>query len=304
MNESLRNQADREIRRVTWLGILINILLSILKGFVGLTTGSMGLFADGIHSLSDLATDAAVLLGVRYGSKEPDSEHPFGHGRMETFSAAIVAIILAVVGGGMIYAASQKIIKMHMFGQETATISMAVIWIALLSVISKEALYQITRITAVRCHSAAVYANAWHHRSDALSSVAVIIGAGSVRFFNYPHGDQLSAIAVGLMIIFVAARIFGDCIGEFSERAVDQQTIRQIETILSGQTQITQWHKLRTRRVGREIFLDVHILVDPQLQITEAHAISEKIETSLQTQLSRPVNVMIHIEPDLPELRR
>jgi cation diffusion facilitator family transporter len=300
----MTDQANREIRRVTWLGIVINITLTVLKVIVGMVTRSMGLFADGIHSLSDLATDAAVLLGVRYGSKEPDLEHPFGHGRMETFSAAVVALVLAIVGAGMIYAASMEIVRMNQRGQETVTISIAVIWIALLSVISKEALYQITRITAVRCHSAAVYANAWHHRSDALSSIAVIIGAAAVRFFNYPHGDQLAAIAVGLMIMLVAANIFGNCIGEFSERAVDKQTVKQIETILSGQPQIAQWHKLRTRSVGREIFLDVHILVNPELKITEAHTVSEKLESALQTQLSRPVNVMVHIEPDLPELRR
>ncbi len=304
MNNSAKDRDNREIRFVTWLGIYINIFLSVLKGIVGFAVGSMGLFADGIHSLSDLATDAAVLLGIRYGSKEPDLEHPFGHGRIETLSAMIVSVILAVVGAGMIYAASVKIVNVTRIGQKSITISTSVIWVAFLSVFLKEVLYQITRITALRCHSAAVYANAWHHRSDAFSSVAVIIGATAVRFFNYPHGDQLAAIAVGLMIIFVAIRIFGDCIGEISERAVDQQTIRQIETILSDQPQISQWHKLRTRSVGREIFLDVHILVNPELKITEAHAVSDKLETALQTQLTRPVNVMVHIEPDLPELRR
>lgn len=303
MNESV-HLGNRQLKRITYLGMGVNIILAVLKSIVGVAAGSIGLFADGIHSLSDLATDAAVLLGIRYGSKEPDSDHPFGHGRMETFSAAVVAIVLAVVGGGMIYKASMGILQMHRIGQETVTLPMSVIWIALLSVIAKEVLYQITRMTAVRCHSAAVYANAWHHRSDAFSSVAVMIGAAAVRFFNYPHGDQLAAIAVGLMIIFVAVRIFGDCIGEFSERSVDQQTIRQIETILAQQPRIAQWHKLRTRSVGREIFLDVHILVDPQLKITEAHAISDALETALHTQLSRPVNAVVHIEPNLPQMQR
>lgn len=303
MKESIL-QDNKQLQRVTYLGMVVNLALAVLKCVVGFVAGSIGLFADGIHSLSDLVTDAAVLVGIHFGSRGPDASHPFGHGRMETISAAVVAVVLAVVGGGMIYKAAVDIAQMHTVQQPDLTLPMSVIWIAFLSIVAKEALYQITRLVAVRCHSAAVYANAWHHRSDALSSVAVLAGAIAVRFFNYPHGDQLAAIAVGLMIIMVAAQIFGDCMSEFSERSVDKQTVHQIETILTQESRVAQWHKLRTRRVGREIFLDVHILVDPQLKITEAHAISEQLETSLHTLLSWPVNVMIHIEPNLPELQR
>lgn len=298
-------EGNLQIRRVTVFGMVVNLGLSILKGVVGWITGSLGLLADGVHSLSDLLTDAGVLLGIHFGSKEPDRAHPFGHGRMETFSTAFVAIFLALVGGGMIYEAARRIVQMHS-GQipETITISSAVLWVALLSVVAKELLYQATKIVAIRSHSAATYANAWHHRSDAFSSIAVLIGAAAVRFWQYPHGDQLAAIAVGIMIVLVAAQIMGGCIQEFAERSADQQTIGQIEKVISEQPEVAQWHKLRTRRVGREVFLDVHILVNPELKITEAHAVSKQLEKALHEQVTQPVNVIVHIEPDVPEERK
>jgi cation diffusion facilitator family transporter len=303
MIQPITQQNNAAIRRVTYWGMLINVVLSAFKSIGGLAVGSISLFADGIHSLSDLLTDVAVLVGVHFGSKEPDSEHPYGHGRLETFSTAFVAAILILVGCGMIYKASGDIARMHAEGIEKVTISTWVIWIALLSVISKEVLYQWTRIVAVRVNSSAVYANAWHHRSDALSSVAVIIGAIAVKF-GYPHGDQLGAIVVGIMIILVGIKVIDGCIREFSERAVDARTVEQIQTIIESEKRIRSWHKLRTRSVGREIFFDLHILVDPQLNITDAHEIAECLERSLHEQMSQPVNVMVHIEPDLPEMRK
>ncbi|HOQ05908.1 MAG TPA: cation diffusion facilitator family transporter [Anaerohalosphaeraceae bacterium] len=303
MNSNL--SADNpQIRRITLIGLWLNLFLSLLKAVVGFWAGSIGLVADAVHSLSDLLTDLAVLVGIHWGTKEPDSTHPFGHGRLETFSTAVIALVLGLVGGGMIYKAAVEIARLSASEHPASFMPLAVLWIAALSIISKEWLYQITRRTAIRCHSTTLYANAWHHRSDAFSSVAVLVGAACVRFLNYPYGDHLAAIVVGLMIIFVAVRIFTDCLNEFSEQAADQQTLGQIKTILTEQPRIAQWHQLRTRRVGREIFLDVHILVDPQLTITEAHAISHELEVSLHNRLPRPVNVIVHVEPDLPELRR
>ena len=295
--------ADSSIRRVTYSGMMINILLAVLKGIVGLAVGSLSLFADGIHSLSDLLTDIAILIGVHLAAKEPDSEHPYGHGRLETFSAAFVAVVLILVGAGMVYKASGDIARMHAAGAQAITISSWVIWISLLSVISKEAIYRWTRRVAVNTNSVALYANAWHHRSDALSSVAVIVGAIAVKF-GYPHGDQLGAIVVGIMIILVGVKVIGNCINEFAERAVDVKTVEQIQKIIESEEHIRHWHKLRTRSVGREIFLDLHILVNPELTITEAHEIADSLEHTLYEQMPQPVNVMVHIEPDMPRMRK
>jgi cation diffusion facilitator family transporter len=295
--------ANTQIRRVTIKGMFINITLMVFKLIAGYLVGSLSLIADGVHSLSDFATDIALLVGVYFGSKKPDDKHPFGHGRLETFAGAFVAAALIFVGAWLIYEGAKGIAEMHNTGNEKVQISSMVIWIALLSVGLKEYLYQITRIVAKRTHSSATYANAWHHRSDAFSSVAVLIGAVAVKF-GYPHGDQLGAIAVGLMIVMVGIKIVGDCICEFAEGAVDATTLEQIQTVINAHQGIRQWHQLRTRSVGREVFLDVHILVDPLLNITQAHEIAESLEAELMEQLTRPVNVMVHVEPDLPELRR
>jgi cation diffusion facilitator family transporter len=295
--------ANRRIKQVTYLGAGLNLFLAVLKTVVGLFAGSMALVADGIHSISDMVTDAVLLLGVYFGSKEPDPEHPYGHGRLETFSTLFIGVALVVVGGGIIQRASTAIVKISTGQIMTEDIGAGLIGVVVISIIAKEALYQLTRKVAVSVHSTALYANAWHHRSDAASSVAVLIGFVAMRF-GYEHGDQIAAIVVGLMIIFVGVRIIGGCLHEFAERAVDSETILRIERIISSEGRVRQWHKLRTRSAGREIFIDVHILVDPQLNITEAHEIAESLEEVISEQIIRPVNVMVHVEPDSPEQRK
>ncbi|UCG47300.1 MAG: cation transporter [Phycisphaerales bacterium] len=290
--------AAAQIRLVTYIGAGTNAGLSVLKVVIGLLVSSLSLVADGLHSLSDLATDAAVLLGLRLGSKQPDRSHPYGHGRLETFSAGIVALVLIVVGGGMVYYATSAIAD-----NKTTEAHIAVLFVAVVSIVAKEWLYRMTRKAAIRSHSAALYANAWHHRSDALSSVAVIVGFISLEL-GFEHGDQLAAIAVGLMIIWVGVKIFVDSLRELTEGSVDPETISRVKEIINANGSIRQWHQLRTRTVGRELFLDVHILVDPQLNVAAAHEIAEGLERTLDEQISRPVNITVHIEPDIPSLRR
>jgi cation diffusion facilitator family transporter len=298
MHNNKQKIVDKQIKSVTNLGIVTNAALLAIKFFVGFLSGSIALIADGIHSLSDMATDLVVLLGVRFGSKGPDQSHPYGHGRAETFSAGFIALFLVFVGAAMIYYAGIDITK----GNVT-DFHVAVLIVATVSIVVKELLYKVTKRVAIKSHSPALYANAWHHRSDALSSVAVLIGFISLKAgFNY--GDQIAAIAVGLMVILVGIRVIGDCLRELTEGAVDQGTIEHIENIINTNNQIRQWHKLRTRLVGREVFLDLHIVVDPDLNVTAAHKISENLENSLHQEITRPVNITVHIEPDMPELRK
>ncbi len=291
-----------KIKSVTNLSIVVNSLLCIAKFVIGFLAGSIALVADGVHSLSDMVTDFAVLVGSYFGAKKPDAEHPYGHGRIETFSALFVAAVLGIVGGFMIYKASIGIAKAHTHN-DVENISNSVLAVAVLSVLSKELLYRITQKVAVRTHSTALYANAWHHRSDALSSIAVIIGFVSMRF-GYVDGDQVAAIAVGIMIVMVSVKIIGGCLSEFTEKAVDSETMEQIKRIIDAEQQIRQYHNLRTRTVGREIFLDLHILVAPELNISQAHKISENLEKDLHEQIVQPVNITVHIEPDIPEQRK
>ena len=295
--------ANKQIRAVTYLGVVINVLLSLIKIVVGTLAGSSALIADGVHSISDMATDLVVLWGVYLGSKEPDVEHPYGHGRTETFSALFIAAALVAVGWLMIHRASLSIARFNFGITEPEDIRSSVIWVAISSVVLKEFLYRVNQKIALKTDSSALYANAWHHRSDALSSIAVIIGYGSMKF-GYVHGDDVATIAVGLMIIMVGVKIIGGCLHEFSERSVDSKTFKQIEGIISSESRIRQWHNLRTRSVGREIFLDLHILVDPELNITQAHEIAESLEEAMHSEMSRPINITVHIEPDNPELRK
>ncbi len=290
--------AGRGIRAVTKIGIVVNIALFAAKFVVGFFSGSIALIADGIHSLSDMTTDVAVLLGHYFGSKEPDQKHPYGHGRVETFSAVFIALILMLVGSAMIYYAAIDMAKGNV-----ADPGIAVLAVASISVVAKELLYRLTKRVAVKFHSSALYANAWHQRSDALSSVAVVIGFVSLKF-GFEYGDQIAAVAVGLMIIFVGVRIIGDCLHELTESAIDTDTIEHIKNIINSDSSIRQWHKLRTRTVGREVFLDLHILVDPDLDIAAAHEIAESLENALDEQIAQPVNITVHIEPDIPDLRK
>jgi len=298
IHEKKQEIASRQIKSVTYLGIVVNIALSVVKVVVGWLAGSLALVADGIHSLSDVATDAAVLVGLRLGSKEPDQSHPYGHGRAETFSAGLIALVLILVGGAMVYYATMAIAR-----DQVTTPRFGVLIAAIVSIGAKEWLYRVTQKVAIQSHSSALYANAWHHRSDALSSVAVAIGFISLEF-GFGHGDQVAAMAVGLMIIWVGVRVIGDSLRELTEGAVDSDTIEHIRDVINANSSIRQWHKLRTRTVGREVFLDLHILVDPNLSIAAAHEISESLENSLGEQITRPINITVHIEPDEPRLRK
>ncbi len=298
MGNDKRTIAGRQIKSITYIGIAVNIALSVVKVVIGWLAGSLALLADGVHSLSDVATDAVVLLGLRLGSKGPDQSHPYGHGRAETFSAGLIALVLILVGGVMIYYATMAIAR-----DVVTAPRLAVLIAAIVSIAAKEWLYKATQKIAIQSHSPALYANAWHHRSDALSSVAVLIGFISLEF-GFGHGDQVAAIVVGLMIIWVGVRIVSDSLRELTEGAVDSDTIEHIRGVINANSSIRQWHKLRTRTVGREVFLDLHILVDPDLSIGAAHEIAESLENALDEQITRPVNITVHIEPDIPDLRK
>ncbi|MHC4087710.1 MAG: cation diffusion facilitator family transporter [Planctomycetota bacterium] len=298
MDNDKQRITGKQIKSITYLGMVVNIILAVIKIVVGYLAGSMALVADGIHSISDMTTDIAVLLGVHFGSKQPDEEHQYGHGRTETFAAAFIGAALIVVGAVMIYRAA-----INMAAGKYSTPGYVVLFVALISVVVKELLYRMTKRIAIKSHSSALYANAWHHRSDALSSIAVVAGFVSLKF-GFKYGDQMAAVGVGLMIILVAVRIISDCLSELTERAVDSDTIEHIKNIINNNSSIHQWHKLRTRTVGREVFLDLHILVAPDLSIADAHQIAENLEETLDEQITRPVNITVHIEPDIPDLRK
>ena len=287
------SQTDREqkIRFITVWGIFVNIFLLAIKIFIGVLVRSSALVADGFHSLSDLATDFVVLASTRLSSRPPDDAHPYGHKRFETLASQIVGLVLLVVGFGFVWRAGTWI-----FHGEESYPGFMVLVVAGISVVSKEILFFLTRKISRETHSAALYANAWHHRSDSLSSGAVLIG-GVASLLGWGHADHMATIVVGLMILGVAGKILYEGLIEITEHSADRDTIQKIKNILLAERDVFDWHALRTRRVGGELFVDVHILVDPDISVRLSHEVCSKVEDEIQRVLTKPVNILIHIEP-------
>jgi cation diffusion facilitator family transporter len=287
-----------KIRSITIWGIFLNIFLMVMKIFSGILIKSSALIADGIHSFSDLATDFVVLIGTRLSSRPADKTHPYGHGKLETIASIIIALALFFLSLGLIWSAGISIYR-----HEHKFPGYLVLVIAGVSVVSKEIIFFVTRRIARITHSSVLYANAWHHRSDSLSSVAVLLG-GIAGLLGWGHADQMATIVVGFMIIGVSGKIFFEGFLELSEHSADSESIEKIEMVLSKEKSISSWHALRTRKLGAELCVDVHVLVDPVLSVQESHDISMKIEEEIEKKLSRPVNVLVHVEPDIEEMRK
>lgn len=290
-DEKLMRERERKIRSITLWGALVNILLMAVKIFSGIIIKSSALIADGIHSLSDLATDFIVLVGTRMSSRPPDDAHPYGHKRFETIATQFVGLILLVVGFGFIWRASTEIFR----GTENFPGGLMLV-VAGGSVVAKEVLFFLTRKISRETHSTALYANAWHHRSDSLSSLAVLLGS-MASLLGWGYADNVATIVVGLMIVGVAGKILYEGLIELTEHSADKRSIEKIHKILSAEHGVLDWHALRTRRVGGELFVDLHLLVDPEISVRESHLICERVEETIERLLKKPVNVLTHCEP-------
>jgi cation diffusion facilitator family transporter len=278
--------------RVTILGILWNIALFVIKLIVGLFTGSAGLVADGIHSASDMATDLAVLGGIHLGRRKADSDHPYGHGRFETLAGGIVAGALILVGA---FLAWEGIVALSRGDQSFPGIG--VIAVATVSIIVKEWMYRRTAQVARDVGSAALQANAWHHRTDALSSIAVLAG-GIGGLIGFGHADQLAALIVGLMVVMAGARTLLRVMHELTEGGITRRDMETIGRAIGAVDGVQAWHQLRGRRVGRETFVDVHVLVDASLSLWDAHEISTRVEADIRKACDLAINVIVHVEPN------
>ena len=282
--------------RITVIGIGWNIILLGVKIVAGLLSGSASLIADGIHSASDMATDLAVLGGMHLGRRKADATHPYGHGRFETLSGGIVAGVLILVGAVVTW---ESILALY-----AGTHSFpggAVVVVALISIAAKEWMYRRTTKVASQVGSAALHANAWHHRSDALSSIAVLAG-GIGGLAGWGHADQLAGLIVGLMVVTAGARTLVQVLHELTEGGLSKQEIATIQAAIDAVPEARSWHQLRTRRVGRETFIDVHVLVDPAVSFVDAHNVSMDVESRIRVKCDHPVNVMVHVEPDCDDL--
>ena len=286
----------KDIQKITIVGGIANLLLSIAKITGGSMTGSLALIADGFHSLSDLLTDMMVLVGTWIAAKPPDESHPYGHGKFESFATIGIALSLSATGVILGWESIQAI-----FHKKTVVAGWVVIILAGASVLAKEILYQLTMRIAKRTGSRSLVANAWHHRSDALSSFAVLLG-GVATLLGWSYGDHIAGLVVGLMVAGVGVQIAFQSVGELADQAVDDETKNKIEAILQKDDAVCEWHRLRTRRVGNLVFMDVHILVNSFMNIREGHTIAERLENNLEKAFTHPINVIIHIEPCDPPL--
>ncbi|HAF70526.1 MAG: Cation diffusion facilitator family transporter [Acetothermia bacterium 64_32] len=278
--------------RITLLGGALNLGLVALKLGLGSLEGSMALVADGVHSLSDLATDLVVLGGIRLGSRPADRSHAFGHGKYETMAGVLVALALIGAGAWLIWEAALRLARPFP-PQGGGLVMMAV---AGVSILAKEALYRATSRVARRVHSKALQANAWHHRSDALSSVAVLLG-GATMALGYPVGDKVAAIVVGGMVLAAAASILRRAFHELLEGALSEEEKLAISQAIESVDGVQSWHRLRTRRLGRQALVDVHIQVDPNLSVTRAHQIATQVEQAVSRSLGGFASVVVHVEP-------
>jgi cation diffusion facilitator family transporter len=280
------------ILRVTYWGALINIILSGAKIFLGWTSGSVAVLADGFHSLSDLISDVAVVCGVAAAKRPADQNHPYGHGKYETVSALAVALLLVGVGFYMIWEASRS-----MYRDQHAKVSVLLFGVTVISIVSKESLYWWTVAVAKRVGSSAAMANAWHHRSDALSSVAVLVGLGMSQF-GILHGDQMAGAVVGAMIIYAGGKILADSILQLTDSGAAAKYRDALAQILDNEPEVKSWHAWRGRQAGREIFMDCHILVDPAMTVQVSHDLTEHIQQHLRELFKdRPVHLLLHVEP-------
>jgi cation diffusion facilitator family transporter len=279
-------------RRVIYLGMVINLVLIAAKLGVGYVVSSIALVADGWHSVSDLVTDVISLWGLRLAARPADEGHPYGYGKMETVAALLVAGVLLAVAAGIVLEAAGAL------RVETPPLPCGrlVLAAAGASIVLKELAYRMTVTVAERSDSDILRANAWHHRSDALSSMVVVIGAAAVAL-GQPQGDALAGILVAAMIGWMGVKLVSRSMGQLVEGAADPRIVTRIEEILDAFDGIASWHQLRTRRVGRTVYLDVHVQVDGNMTVTAGHRLSHELEAKIKAGVTAPLNIIIHIEP-------
>lgn len=291
--------AVAEARRVTWVGFWINAALGVLKVVGGILGRSSALVADGVHSLSDFVSDIIVIVMIGVARKLPDRRHEFGHGKYESLATLILALILGAVAVGLFVSAVEKVIAIA-GGAVLPTPQPVVIAIVVLSIVLKEWLFRYTRRTGERIRSAAVVANAWHHRSDAFSSVAALAGVvGAVAFGEKMSVlDPIAAMVVAVFILGVAVKMGRPALGELLGASLSDADREAIVAVLDSTAGVVRWHRLRTFKSGKDAYVEVHLKVDPLITVRQAHDIATQAEQGIAAALSGyDTYVTTHIEP-------
>lgn len=290
-----------KVKTVTYLGMVVNVLLTFGKLLAGVVGKSSAMLADGVHSLSDIATDVVVIAFVGIAAKESDQDHQYGHGKYETFATMLISFVLLVVGLGIFWE-GLKALYGHFNGVVLPKPGLIALYAALISIVSKEILYRYTMVVANRIQSSAVKANAWHHRSDAFSSIGTTLGIGGAIFLgeSWRLLDPLAGMVVSIFIVKMAVEIGLPSVKELLETALPEETREEIEKIIQSQPGVLNYHRLRTRKIGMVNAVEVHVKVDRDLTVEASHRIATAIEEALRHRFGKQTHVGVHIEPFYP----
>lgn len=297
--EKLHKIRESGIYKVTLIGGVVNFLLIILKFAAGIFGKSGAMIADAVHSLSDFATDVIVLVCVKISNKPIDRKHDYGHGKFETLASVVVAIVLLFVGVGIFWNGTKAIYGVLFMDEILTKPTVFAFWAAIVSIVSKEIIYQFTIVVGKKYNSSAVIANAWHHRSDAFSSIGTAIGIGGAVFLGdkWIILDPIAAVVVSLFIMNAAISILKPSLDELLDASLPEEVENEIIEILSSFKGAVDPHNLRTRRIGNSIAMDVHIRVSGELKVYEAHSITENMENKLKEHFGPDMFIAIHVEP-------
>ncbi len=294
----MTSSRERDIYRVTIIGSIVNLLLLIFKFIAGFAGHSSAMIADAVHSLSDFFSDIVVIVMVRLSAKPEDKDHDYGHGKYETLASLIVGLMLAIVGLGIFYNGVSTTIAFfngESIGQPT--------WIALIaaivSIFAKEGIYRYTIYKERAIHSSALIANAWHHRSDALTSVAALVGIGGAMILGSKWAvlDPIAAAVVSIFIIKAAYDLIKPNLNELLEKALSEEQKQGISKIVLDTPGVVGMHRLRTRRVGNNLAIELHIKMDGNMSLRQAHEIATEVEKRLKQAYGNDIHTGIHMEP-------
>lgn len=293
---------DRSWIGITTVGAIANVLLAAAKTTVGVIGGSAALVADGIHSLSDLVSDAFVVFGVTAAQRPPDDNHAFGHGRYETISALFVALLLLIAGGAIGWHGTTRILR-HVSGEPVGVPRNAAIFVALVSIGVKEALFHATRAVGRRTNRQLLIANAWHHRTDALSSVAAFIGiSGAVLLGRgWTVLDPIVAVMVSFLVVVVGVRTGVEALREMTDHALTPEECDELFAIIKTVPGVTDPHNLKTRRLGPNVAVEVHFRVPGGMSVSEAHIRATEIESQIRRRFGEASTVITHVEPTIDQ---
>lgn len=296
--ESEKSSREKGIYKVTIVGSIVNFLLLVFKFFAGIAGHSAAMLADAVHSLYDFITDIVVIVFVRIAGKPEDKGHDYGHGKYETLATAIIGLLLLCVGFGIFWNGASSIYTFLRGGQLESPGVVALV-AALVSIVSKEILYQYTVIQGKKLNSQAVIANAWHHRSDALSSIGTAIGIGGAILLgdHWRVLDPVAAVVVSFFIMKVSVRLLIPCVDELLEKSLPEDVEKEIEQTVLSFPGVSQPHHLRTRRIGNYYAIELHVRMDGKITLEEAHSTATAIENKLKEMFGKGTHVGIHVEP-------